>query len=40
MLKMTQLVDPLVQETGDPGKVKVKKNSAKDLKAGEVEVYN
>lgn len=33
---MTQLVDPLVQETGDPGKVKVKKNSAKDLKAGAV----
>jgi hypothetical protein len=33
---MTQLVDPLVQETGDPGKVKVKKNSAKNLKAGAV----
>lgn len=33
---MTQLVEPLVQETGDPGKVKSKKNSAKDLKAGAV----
>ena len=33
---MTQLVEPLVQESGDPGKVKSKKNSSKDLKAGAV----
>ena len=36
MLKMTQLVENLFQETGDPGKVKTKKNSAKDLKSGAV----
>ncbi len=33
---MTQLVEKLFQETGDPGKVKSKKNSAKDLKSGAV----
>ncbi len=33
---MTQLVEPLVQETGDPGKVKSKKNNTKDLKSGAV----
>ena len=33
---MTPLVENLVQETGDPGKVKAKKNSAKDLKSGAV----
>lgn len=33
---MTQLVENLFQETGDPGKVKSKKNSAKDLKSGAV----
>lgn len=33
---MTRLVEPLVQESGDAGKVEVKKNNAKDLKAGAV----
>lgn len=33
---MTRLVENLFQETGDPGKVKSKKNSAKDLKSGAV----
>ena len=36
MLKMTQLVEPLVQESGDAGKVKSKKNNTKDLKAGAI----